>query len=306
MSDLKLFRLANNSAIEVLGTGLALEKSLQTLIEKNLETFLGVRFLASEFSTGSDHGGRMDTLGMDENGYPVIIEYKRSTNMNVINQGLFYLDWLVTHRGDFEMLVLKTFGADAAQSVEWSSPRLICIAGDFSKFDEHAIKQMNRNIDLIRYVKFGEDLLLLEQINAAVAPSNGAGAITGPKSPAGKAKYTTITHYLDKADAELTDLYEAVREYMMGLGDDVQQKTLKNYFAFKRIKNFACVEVKNQDRKVVLYLKVDPDTVDLTDGFTRDVRKIGHFGTGDLEVTIRSLADFDKAKLLIEKSYEGA
>jgi len=36
MSDLKLFRLANNSATEVLGTSLALEKSLQTLIEKNL------------------------------------------------------------------------------------------------------------------------------------------------------------------------------------------------------------------------------------------------------------------------------
>ncbi len=306
MSDLKLFRLASNTATEVLGTGLALEKSLQTLIEQNLDSFLGVRFLASEFSTGSEHGGRMDTLGLDENGYPVIIEYKRSTNMNVINQGLFYLDWLVTHRGDFEMLVLKTFGPDAAQSVEWSSPRLICIAGDFSKFDEHAIKQMNRNIDLIRYVKFGEDLLLLEQINAAVAPSNGAATITTPKYAAGKTKYTTITDYLDKADADLTDLYEAVKAYLMGLGDDVQHKTLKNYFAFKRIKNFACAEVKNQDKKVVLYLKVDPATVDLTDGFTRDVRKIGHFGTGDLEVTIRSIADFEKAKPLLHQSYESA
>ncbi|MDO5757607.1 MAG: hypothetical protein Q4P24_08840 [Rhodobacterales bacterium] len=137
---------------------------------------MGVRFLASEFSTGADHGGRMDTLGLDENGYPVIIEYKRATNMNVINQGLFCLDWLVTHRGDFEMLVLKTFEAEAAQSVEWSSPRLICIAGDFSKFDEHAIKQMNRNIDLIRYMKFGDDLLLFEQINAAVAAYSGVSA----------------------------------------------------------------------------------------------------------------------------------
>ncbi|MDO5759082.1 MAG: DUF5655 domain-containing protein [Rhodobacterales bacterium] len=204
------------------------------------------------------------------------------------------------------MLVLKTFEAEAAQSVEWSSPRLICIAGDFSKFDEHAIKQMNRNIDLIRYVKFGDDLLLFEQINAAVAPSNGAASPTGPRPAVGRAKHSTVTDYLDKANADLTDLYEAVKEYLIGLGDDVQQKTLKNYFAFKRIKNFACVEIKNQDKKVVLYLKVDPDTVDLTDGFTRDVRKIGHFGTGDLEVTIRSMADFDNAKMLIEQSYESA
>lgn len=146
MSDMKLFRISGTKAVEVQGSGLALEKSLQTLIELNLPAFLGVTFLASEFPTGPEHGGRLDTLGLDEKKCPVIIQYKRSTNMNVINQGLFYLDWLVTHRDDFEMLVLKTIGIEAAQVVEWSSPRLICIAGDFSKFDAHAIKQMNRNI----------------------------------------------------------------------------------------------------------------------------------------------------------------
>ena len=125
MSDLKLFRLRSGVVAEIDGTSAALEKSLQTLIEENLETFLGVRLLASEFSTGREHGGRMDTLGLDENNCPVIIEYKRATNANVINQGLFYLDWLVTHRGDFEMLVLKTFGQDEAQSVEWSPLRVL-------------------------------------------------------------------------------------------------------------------------------------------------------------------------------------
>ena len=86
MSDLKLFRLDGQNATEVHGTSLALERTLQNLIEHNLENLLGVRFLASEFSTGKEHGGRMDTLGIDENGCPVIIEYKRSSNMNVINQ----------------------------------------------------------------------------------------------------------------------------------------------------------------------------------------------------------------------------
>ena len=92
----------------------------------------------------------------------------------------------------------------------------------------------------------------------------------------------------------------------MSCGDDVQHKTLQFYFAFKRIKNFACVEIKNTERKVVVYLKVDPTTVALTEGFTRDVTNIGHFGTGDLEVTIRSLDDLEKAKPLMELSYENA
>ncbi|MBO9455342.1 DUF91 domain-containing protein [Paracoccus sp. R12_1] len=309
MSDLKLFRIGGTDVCEVHGTSLALEKSLQTLIEQNLETFLGVRFLASEFSTGRDHGGRMDTLGIDENSCPVIIEYKRSSNMNVINQGLFYLDWLVTHRGDFEMLVLKKLGEKAAQSVEWSSPRLICIAGDFSRYDEHAIKQMNRNIELIRYMKFDNDLLLLEQVNAASAPLNGVIAtdkVNGGTDGGQKQKYTTVSQYLDKADGELRALFDTVKEHLEGLGDDVQFKVLRFYFAFKRIKNFACVEIKTQERKLIVHVKVDPDTITLEDGFTRDVRNIGHFGTGDLEITIRSMADFEKAKPLFDRSYENA
>lgn len=52
MSDLKLFRLNSQGVAEVPGTAHALEKSLQTLIEQNLEAFLSVRFLASEFSMG--------------------------------------------------------------------------------------------------------------------------------------------------------------------------------------------------------------------------------------------------------------
>lgn len=306
MSDLKLFRVNADRVAEIHGTAAALEKSLQALIERNLETFLGVRFLASEFSTGREHGGRMDTLGIDENGCPVIIEYKRATNANVINQGLFYLDWLVTHRGDFEMLVLKNLGAEAAQAVEWLAPRLICIAGDFSKYDEHAIKQMNHNIELIRYMRFGDDLLMLEQVNAVSAPANGAAAaqVMSSVSSGSRVADKTVSDYLAQADQELTDRFDALNEYLTNLGDDVQVKTLKKYFAFKRIKNFACVEVHTRTRNLLVYVKVDPDTIPLEKGFTRDVRKIGHFGTGDLEIVISSASDFERAKPLLDLSYE--
>ena len=81
------------------------------LIERNMEALFGVRFVASEHSTGKKHGGRIDSLGLDENGSPVIFEYKRSVNENVINQGLFYLDWLLDHRAEFELLVMKNLGS---------------------------------------------------------------------------------------------------------------------------------------------------------------------------------------------------
>ena len=174
MGDIKLFQLANGQVNTLLGVTETIEKSVQTLFEKNLEAFLGVRFLASEFTT--THGGRIDTLGLDENGCPVILEYKRSTNENVINQGLFYLDWLMDHRKDFQWLVLEKLGKTAADAVDWSAPRLICIAGDFNRYDDHAVKQIQRNIELIRYRRFGQDLLMLDLVSATAVSATSSDA----------------------------------------------------------------------------------------------------------------------------------
>ncbi len=165
MSDIKLFRLGE-VVTELQGEAIQVEKSLQKLFEGNLEALLGVRFLASEYSTGPAHGGRIDTLGLDEDGSPVIIEYKRSVNENVVNQGLFYLDWLLDHRKEFQWLAMERLGHEAAKAVDWSAPRLLCIAGDFTRYDEHAVKQIARNIELLRYRRFGTDLLMIELVHA--------------------------------------------------------------------------------------------------------------------------------------------
>jgi RecB family endonuclease NucS len=61
------------------------EKHLQALFEGNLEALLGVRFIATEFTTGDRQRGRIDTLGLDQDGYPTIIEFKKSNRENVIN-----------------------------------------------------------------------------------------------------------------------------------------------------------------------------------------------------------------------------
>lgn len=309
MSDIKLFKTKNDTVIEMQGSAVTLEKSLQALIERNMEPFLGVRFLASEFVTSN--GGRMDSLGIDENGSPVIIEYKRASNENVINQGLFYLDWLMDHRRDFEWLVLERFGADEAKAVDWTTPRLICIAGDFTKYDAHAVNQMNRNIELMRYRRFGDELLLFELLTSTSERSNseklipiGALETTGTGRPRSRQK--TVTQYLADTDQELSDLYEATKAFLLALGDDVQTKTLENYVAFRRLKNFACVEVKPQIRHLKIYIKVSPDSVALEPNFTRDVRNIGHYGTGDLEVIVSDMATLEKAKPLFEKSYDAA
>jgi predicted transport protein len=78
----------------------------------------------------------------------------------------------------------------------------------------------------------------------------------------------------------------------------------KTYFAYRRITNIACVEVHPQSRQLLVYLKVDPDSITLEPGFSRNVRTIGHFGTGDLEIRLQSAEDVERAKPLIERSYD--
>lgn len=306
MGDLKFFRIAKGNATELEGGPAALEKSLQNLIETNMLTLFGVKFLASEFSTGAKHGGRIDSLGIDENYSPVIFEYKRSMNENVINQGLFYLDWLMDHRGDFSMLAQNILGSAAAAKIDWSAPRLVCVASDFNRYDEYAIEQIGRSIELVRYRYFGDEMLALDQV-ASMSSQQVSGQEKGGAKANRRRKDTqvaNVTRLLNRSSSELKDLYSDLDAAIGALGDDITTTTRQDYFAYRRIKNFACVEVHPQTKALLVYLKVNPETVDLVDGFSRDVRSIGHFGTGDLEIRIANAGDLANALPFLQQSYE--
>ncbi len=299
MSDIKLFRIDKGSASEIHGYASHLERSIQELIETNLEPLLGIRFLASEYSTGKTHGGRIDTLGLDENACPVIIEYKRTTSENVINQGLFYLDWLMDHQAEFVLLVIDQFGKEVADSIDWSAPRLLCIAADFTRYDEHAVQQINRNIELLRYRKFGEELFLLELVNAVTAKGSTA---TETKSTAGKGnRDKTVNDWLKDLPKPLKGLFDELESFLLSLGDDVQRKDLKHYIAFKRLRNFATVLFRT--KRLIVQFTVD-DMVWNKD-FVRDISKIGHHGTGNYEISIATPNDLEKAKPILEAAYGG-
>ncbi|WP_028814963.1 DUF5655 domain-containing protein [Streptomyces flavidovirens] len=295
MSNLKLYS-TKGGVTEVTSRLAEVEADAQRLVEAHMEALLGVRFLASEYSTGAVHGGWIDSLGLDENGSPVIVEYKRGVDSGVINQGLFYLSWLMDHRAEFEHLVRDRLGITAAAQVLWSGPRLICIAGDFTRYDVHAVREHRRSIDLVRYRLFGTDLLGLEAV-ASVAGKSGAN--WRARRRAGGLQ---VPQMRTEAIAELA---EAADEVLLGLGESVTRVQRKTYAAYQRLRNFACV-IPPQQTKVLVYLKADPKTVDLVPGFTRDVTGVGHHGTGDLEVQLRTERDLEHARDLFRASYAAA
>jgi len=286
-----LYRIDGQKLIPHDRDAFKLERDVQRLLEANLETAFGVRFLATEFSTGEKQSGRIDSLGLDENGSPVIVEYKLSSSEHVINQALYYMDWLVDHRGDFELLVQKRLG-DTVE-VDWTSPRVLCVAESFSRYDSYAVQQMSRSVQLVQYRLFEGPFLLLD-IVAGAQPSSAK-----PTKPAVGAVYNVEQH-IAKAASELREVAEELRQYILELGEDVTEAPVKFYVAYRVARNFCCLEVHR--KHVFLYLRLDP-SVGAGCSICRDVREIGHFGTGDLEVRVTSADDVEVAKNLISLAY---
>jgi predicted transport protein len=296
MSELKLFKIEGQRVHEIPSRAIGVEKSLQAIFEQNLDTLLGVKFLATEYTTGKSHNGRIDTLGIDENGSPVITEYKRAISESVVSQGLFYLDWLVENEASFKLLVIEKIGTAKAKEIDFSVPRLICIASDFTKYDIHAVNRINQgkhSVDLIRYRRFAEDLLVLELVNREVGKVSNSKTHDKP-----------IAQWLKELKGPIREIYEELRPKLLALGDDVEEMQLKLYTAYRRIKNFACIVI--QKKAVILYLSLPPKTVPMEEGFIRDVSGIGHWATGDVEITITSMDQLRKIESLLSRAYEDA
>jgi predicted transport protein len=181
---------------------------------------------------------------------------------------------------------------------------LLCIASDFTKYDEYAVQQINRNIELMRYRRYGNELILFELVNATTAQEQTVTTSENGTKHKGVVIYKTVTEVLEQAPSDMHNRFESLKAFLLALGDDVQMKVLKYYFAFRRIKNFACVEIHPQTKRILIFVKVDPSTIQLEKGFTRDVHDIGHYGTGDLEITIQNDDDLKRVESLLLKSYE--
>jgi predicted transport protein len=311
VTDLRLFGPdTDGQDVELRGSTVALEVELQRRVEAGLESMLGIRFLASEYPTGPWHRGRIDTLGLDENGSPVVIEYKKGSDSGVLSQAVSYLSWLDSAHHEFEALVRKVLGSEAAETIDWRRPRMICIAAGFSHHDRVAVQRLPQRVDLVRYRVFEGDLLSLLLVDSSPGLANaaasrrtrerGTAATSVPAAPA-----TSAPTGPGLVPECLRDLYAELDDALTAWGE-VEVAPLRHYIAYCRLVNVASVIFRPKHEVILVYLRLDPDTIPLEGGFTRDVRGIGHLGTGDLEVRLASTADLEKAAPLIRRAFEAA
>lgn len=135
----------------------------------------------------------------------------------------------------------------------------------------------------------------------ASRPVKSADEPAVPAKPAGTDK--TVAEHLATMPEPLAVLLASLEDCVFSLGDDVQRKELKLYIAFKRRKNFATVVP--QKGRLLLYLHLDVNHIAPPPGIGRDVRQPGHWGTGDMELSLTKTADLDLVKPLILQAYEG-
>lgn len=312
VTDLMLFRQdADGRDVKIHSSTVALEVELQRRVEAGMESMLGIRFLASEYPTGPWHRGRIDTLGVDENNTPVVIEYKKGSDNGVMSQAVSYLSWLDSARHEFEALVKEKLGTEAAEVINWRKPRMVCIAASFSHHDRVAVHRLHERIDLVGYRIFDGgllSLLLIESVPGSPRPAPARqqqrerewAASAGENWGKSSAQATPCV-----APACLRDLYVELDEALTAWGA-VEVSPLRHYVAYRRMVNLASVLFRPKHEVILVYLRLDPDTVELEEGFSRDMRGIGHLGTGELELRISSAADLEKASPLIRRAFETA
>ena len=298
------------------------ERGLQEFFEKHLRTLTGVDFLDSEYSTGQRHGRRIDTLGIDEAGRPVVVEYKRRRDENVINQGLDYLAWLEDHRAEFRELVREKLGDRRVAGIDFGAPRLLCIAAEFLRQDRIAAQNSRRRVDLLSYRRYGDAYVALEWVYGGEAVESGATRrpVVTPRpatghehrptgSPAGGAggnpDYSRYPPW-NKTREETRRLFLALKTSVESLGR-VRTDAFKSELSFKcldapgREKVIAYVDLYIREVRIRLQIaeKYLAD-IPLEDGFSRP----SPVSKGYREITIRNDADIPRAEPLFRAAHD--
>ena len=258
---MSIFEISNGTAKRIRLSDFKVEKDLQKLVENNLPTIFNCRLVATEFSTGNLHAGRIDTLAISEDNNPVIIEYKKVASSELINQGLYYLHWIIDHKGDYQVAVNKSLGKNV--EIDWSDVRVICIAPEYKKYDLHAAQVMGANIELWQYKLFENGVLNLEEVfkkSSALAISHDASESKNPTMvEAGRKGAETRRTGVYTIEEHLEGLSNPQKSYLLKLEIISQVLILgveapkKEYIAYKTSQNFACLET--QKKKFILFLK---------------------------------------------------
>lgn len=281
-----------------------LEKDIQIITEQNIGAIFGLDFVKSEFQLKDL---RMDTLAFDrETKSFVIVEYKKSSNFSVIDQGYAYLALLLNNKADF-ILEYNESKDDflGKKDVDWSQSRVIFVSPQFTKYQRQAIEFKDLPIELWEVTKYKNETVLFNQLQAPKS-SESISKVSSKsdivKKVSDEVKVYTEDDHLKTTSDDVKELYEELKVRIYNLGDNVGIKPTKKYIAFKSNTNFA--DFRIQKSQIKIWLNMRKGDLDDPKKITRDVSEVGHWGNGDYEIKIKPEDDLDYLMSLLRQSYE--
>lgn len=301
-----IYKQTDNKLVAIKEKKLGLERTIQNLVEANLNNIFGLTFVASEFPLINL---RIDTLAYDEETKSfVIIEYKRNKNFTVIDQGFAYLALLLNNKADFVLAYYeKTKKNLAKRDIDWSQSRVIFIAQSFTKYQQEAIGFQDLPIELWEVKKYEDNLVLFNQVRAS-EKSESINKITKDKNierVSREIKQYTIDDHIKPNWNEVRELFDEVAQRILELDPRLQIKPVKHYIGFN-IENKNVVLLKVRTTKLILeLLRVQPK--DLKDPESRTKYKKNSFKNYNKHITkfiINNEEDIDYAMSLTRQVYK--
>ncbi len=286
-----------------------LESHIQSLVDANLKVLLGYEFLKAQFSIESF---RFDTVAFDqENNAFVIIEYKKGRNESLVDQGLAYLNTLLTRKADFVLLYNEVKKESRfAKDFDWSQTKLVFISPKFTPYQLKSVAFKDfGNFHLYEIKQFGNGLLQFaeREVEREVSANLESGTA---KSELAAIKKEIVVHteeeHLAKVGEDIRELYEALKDKITNLGD-IKVEAKGQYIAFKAATNICDVELHKKE--VLITINLPQGGLEDNNHVARlmigeDGKRIGHWGNGDYQCRIKDEDDLDYLMTLIRQSYK--
>lgn len=279
-----------------------LEKEIQEVFESNLNEIMGLQIVRSEFTIKNK---RIDTLAFDKQSNAfIIIEYKRSKNISVVDQGFTYLSLMLENKADFIVEYNETFKHTLKRSdVDWSQTRVVFVSTGFTENQKTATNFKDIAIELWEVKRYENNLIGINEIKKSTSAESIkplASSNSKLESVTKEIKvYTEEDHLKGKSD-EVIELYETFKEAILNLADNIEIEPKKLYIAFKKEKNITDIVILKKGLK--LFVNLSKGALEDPKGIMRDVSNTGHWGNGDYETILKNTKDLEYVMSLIKQS----
>lgn len=285
---MQLFNIIHDKLNSIDEQPFKLEKDIQNLFEKNLQTISNLKFVKSEFAV-KDY--RIDTLAYDtEANAFVIIEYKKGSNLSVIDQGVTYLNLMLEYKANFIIEYNESCKENLKRNqIDWSQSRIIFVAPAFTEYQKQSTNFKDLPIELWELKKFENNLISINPVKKSKSAPTISNVQKNKNSTLAKVTreivvYDEAYHLKDHSD-DVLELYDCFKNAILALSPDLEIIPQKLYIAFKRGKN-NIVSIHLQNKSLKMWINAKKGFLDDPKNITKDVSQLGHWGTGDYEIIV--------------------